>query len=200
MLSLTLLHKRMDLNDPKNLLVIGRTSIISEGLLEIAIGEAERGNRVLYLASKAVDKLPEIFVDRDRSVLKRIIFTYFKSYEALAQKLMDLHNMFLTPNLLIIESLNSFFTNCSRTNTDSYLEGHAKILAVLHSTVNSFNERSNANCWSIVSFDDHEDFSQQCLTTLIDLFYFKKNCIRAADEEFIQWFEDFKLKCENRQN
>lgn len=160
----------------------------------MAISEAEHGNTVWYLASKPVDKLPEIFFRKDRSVLKKIIFTYCKSLETLIQKLLDLDNMFITPSLIIIESLHSFFANSPRKNAEYFLQGHAKIAATLQSCVYSFNERLKGPCWSIVSLDDNAGYSQQCLATFIDLFYYKDNYVRAVDSTLVRWLKEFKLK------
>lgn len=162
--------------------------------LQIAISEAEHGNTVWYLASKPVDKLPETFFRKDRFILKRIIFTYCKSLETLIQKLLDLDNMFITPSLIITESLHSFFANSPKRNAEHFLQGHAKTLATLQSCVYSFNERLKGPCWSIVSLDDNEGYSQQCIATLIDLFYYKANYVRAVDSTFVQWLEEFKFK------
>lgn len=156
--------------------------------------EAEQGNTVWYLASKPVDKLPEIFVRKDRSILKKIMFTYCKSLETLIQKLMDLDNMNITPSLIIVESLHTFFANIPNRNAEYFLHGHTKTLACLQSCVYSFNERLKGPCWGIVSLDDSEDYSQRSIATITDLFYYKKNFVRASDSTFIRWFEEIKLK------
>lgn len=119
---------------------------------------------------------------------------YFKSLEALINKLMDLHNMILTPSLIIIESLHSFFTHQERKNLEFFLQGHAKTFAGLHSCVESFAERLKGPCWSIVSLDDNEGYSGHCLNTLIDLFYYKKNYLRPVDSNLVQWINQFKIK------
>lgn len=160
----------------------------------MAISEAEHGNTVWYFASKPVDQLPQIFFRKDRSILKRIIFTYCKSLETLIQKLIDLDNMFIMPSLIIVESLHTFFSNSLRKNAEHFLQGHAKTLATVQSCVYGFNERLKGPCWSIVSLDDNEGYSQQCLATFIDLFYYKKNFVSANDSTFVQWLKEFKLK------
>ncbi|XP_037051901.1 uncharacterized protein LOC119085589 [Bradysia coprophila] len=185
----------MDFNIPRNVIVIGQRNDISDGLIEIAINLADDGKTVWYLASKPVDKLPDIFLRQDRDTLKRIIFTYCKSLEALNQKLMNLDNTSnVNASLIIVEPLHTFFPDSVARNSDHFLQAHAKTLAILQSCVCSLNGRPNGSCWSIASLDDSVGYSGECVATLIDLFYYKKNCVRAADTSIVRWFEDFRIK------
>lgn len=153
------------------------------------------GKTVWYLASKPVDKLPDKFIRQERDTLKRIIFTYCKSYEALNQKIMNLDNTSsVNASLLIIEPLHTFVAESAARNFDYLLQAHAKTLAILQSCVGSFNERLNGSCWSIASLDDSVGYSTDNVATLVDLFYYKKNCVKAVDTPIVRWFEDFRLK------
>jgi len=121
---------------------------------------------------------------------------YFKSLEALIQKIMDLHNIRLTPNLIIIESLHTFSTYNQGKKLENVLQGYAKTLAGLQSCVESFSERFKGSCWSIVSLDDNVNglYNQENLATFIDLFYYKKNYLRVQNSTFVQWLNQFKSK------
>lgn len=127
--------------------------------------------------------------------MKRIIFTYCKSVEALNQKIMNLDNTSnLNASLLIVEPLHTFLPDSVARNSDHMLQAHVKTLAILQSCVCSFNERPMGSCWSIVSLDDTVGYSENCVTTLIDLFYYKNNCVKAVDTPIVRWFEDFRLR------
>ncbi len=99
------------------------------------------------------------------------------------------------PNLLIIESFHAF-----AVDVEYCLQGHAKTLGALHSCIGSFNERHKGRFWSLVSVDDNDGvYSQQCLATIIDLFYWK-NHIRVVDSTFVRRLEEFRNKFEDRRD
>lgn len=100
--------------------------------------------------------------------------------------------------LLIVEPLHTFFPNSVARHSDVFVQAHAKTLAILQSCVASFNERPNGSCWSIASLDNSEGYSEDCVVTLIDLFYSKKNYVRAVDTPIVRWFQDFRLKFDEK--
>lgn len=87
----------------------------------------------------------------------------------------------MTPKIIIYESLNQFFDSSNIPN-DTLIEQYSFFISYIHSFVDVFSNKQNQKCFSIISIDQSSIKISKIQQTLIELYFYGKNCYLEGDD------------------
>ncbi|OAD52742.1 SPARC-related modular calcium-binding protein 1 [Eufriesea mexicana] len=126
-------------NNVKSTLLCGPAELSKSFMFEAAIYWAEEGRRVVYITPAPLERLPAACHDRSNpapAAFKLMRFMYLKNYEALAQRLVELHTFASLPSVLLIDDFDTYVTGYkeSEMTQDIHI---AKTCSLILDTMNS---------------------------------------------------------------
>ncbi|XP_076248063.1 uncharacterized protein LOC143187726 [Calliopsis andreniformis] len=106
---------------------------------QAAIYWAEEGRRVVYVTPAPLEKLPAACHDRSNpapAAFKLMRFMYLENYEALVERLVELHTFATLPSVLLIDDFDEYVKEYEKSKTmrDVHV---AKMCSLILDTMNS---------------------------------------------------------------
>ncbi|XP_076297949.1 uncharacterized protein LOC143217488 [Lasioglossum baleicum] len=149
----------------KSTLLCGPAELSKSFMFEAAIYWAEEGHRVVYITPAPLDSLPAACHDRSNpapAAFKLMRFMYLENYEALVQKLTELHTFAILPSILLIDDMDAYIKDYGKT--ESMHDMHiAKTCALILDTMNScsriLKNTVYACVWSTLATSDMRIYS-----------------------------------------
>lgn len=126
-------------HDVKATLLCGPAELRNSFMFEAAMYWAEEGRRVVYITPAPMEKLPAACHDRSNpapAAFKLLRFMYLENYEALVERLVELHTFATLPSVLLIDDFDVYIDehNESKSMRDVHI---AKTCSLILDTMNT---------------------------------------------------------------
>ncbi|XP_012137879.2 uncharacterized protein LOC100883950 [Megachile rotundata] len=123
----------------KSTLLYGPAELSKSFMFEAAIYWAEEGRRVVYITPAPLESLPAACHDRSNpapAAFKLMRFMYLENYEALIDRLVELHTFTTLPSVLLIDDFDTYANDYKET--DAPQATHiAKLCSIILDAMNS---------------------------------------------------------------
>ncbi|CAL7935265.1 unnamed protein product [Xylocopa violacea] len=123
----------------KSTLLCGPTELSKSFMFEAAIYWAEEGRRVVYITPVPLEKLPAACHDRSNpapTAFKLMRFMYLENYDALAERLAELHTFATLPSVLLIDDFDAYTNDHNRADMPQDIH-IARTCSMILDTMNS---------------------------------------------------------------
>ncbi|XP_076669036.1 uncharacterized protein LOC143369232 isoform X2 [Andrena cerasifolii] len=155
----------------KSTLLCGPAELSKSFMFEAAIYWAEEGRRVVYITPAPLESLPAACHDRSNpapAAFKLMRFMYLEDYEALVERLVELHTFATLPSVLLIDDFDTYIDE--HVKTKATREAHiARTCSVILDTMNSCGRILKTSvyvcAWSTLAMNDITAYAMYFLNT-----------------------------------
>ncbi|KAK1125576.1 hypothetical protein K0M31_005936 [Melipona bicolor] len=123
----------------KSTLLYGPAELNKSFMFEAAIYWAEEGRCVVYITPAPLEELPAACHDRSNpapTAFKLMRFMYLADYEALVDRLVELHTFASLPSVLLIDDFDAYTTNYKESEMSQDVH-FARTCSLILDTMNS---------------------------------------------------------------
>ncbi|XP_029032210.2 uncharacterized protein LOC114871009 [Osmia bicornis bicornis] len=149
----------------KPTLLCGPKELSKSFMFEAAIYWAEEGRRVVYITPAPLESLPAACHDRSNpapAAFKLMRFMYLENYEALIERLVELHTFVTLPSVLLIDDFDAYANDYQKNDVSQDVH-ISRMCSLILDTMNSCSrilKNSVYVCaWSSTAMNDISTYS-----------------------------------------